>query len=154
CINFVNLTVARSLRRAKEIGIRKVIGSSRGQLIIRFLGESALFCLISFSLAIAWVQVSLPVFNDLSGKALALAYLLAAKLIAEYFALFAVTAFAAGFYPALVLSGYNPVKTLYGRFTLGRNGLQRVLVTLQFALAVFLIVATAIIASQFDYLTH
>src|SRR5262249_51410544 len=70
CINFVNLTIARSLRRAKEIGIRKVIGSSRSQLVIRFLGESAIFCLLAFSLAIGVVQLLLPLFNDLSGKAL------------------------------------------------------------------------------------
>jgi putative ABC transport system permease protein len=155
CINFVNLTVARSLRRAKEIGIRKVIGSSRSQLIIRFLGESAVFCIIAFTLAIALVQGLLPIFNNLSGKALALSYLFDARLVAEYITLFLLTAFAAGFYPALVLSGYNPVKTLYGRFTLsGRNGLQRVLVTLQFTLSSFLIVATAIIAAQFNYLIH
>jgi len=155
CINFINLTVARSLRRAKEIGIRKVIGSSRGQLIIRFLGESAALCAIAFALAIGLVQAMLPLFNQLAGKALSLSYLLDAKLIAEYIALFATTAFAAGFYPALVLSGYNPVKTLYGRFTLGgRNLLQRGLVTLQFALASFLIIATGIIAAQFNYLAN
>jgi len=155
CINFVNLTVARSVRRAKEIGIRKVIGSSRGQLIIRFLGESAVFCLIAFSLAIALVQILLPLFNQLSGKALALSYLLDTRLMIEYFALFLLTTFAAGFYPALVLSGYNPVKTLYGRFTLsGRGSLQRGLVTLQFTLASFLIIATGIIAAQFNYLVH
>ena len=153
CINFVNLTVARSLRRAKEIGIRKVIGSSRSQLIIRFLGESAALCAIAFTLAIGLVQATLPFFNQLAGKSLSLSYLLDTKLILEYIALFALTAFAAGFYPALVLSGYNPVKTLYGRFTLGgRNLLQRGLVTLQFALASFLIMATAIVAAQFNYL--
>ncbi len=153
CINFVNLTVARSLRRAKEIGIRKVIGSSRGQLIVRFLGESAALCVIAFTLAIGLVQVTLPLFNPLAGKSLSLSYLLDTKLILEYIALFALTAFAAGFYPALVLSGYNPVKTLYGRFTLGgRNRLQRGLVTLQFALASFLIMATAIVAAQLNYL--
>jgi ABC-type antimicrobial peptide transport system permease subunit len=155
CINFVNLTVARSLRRAKEIGIRKVIGSSRSQLVIRFMGESAVFCIIAFTLAIALVQLLLPLFNELSGKALALSYLLDTRLVAQYIALFLLTAFAAGFYPALVLSGYSPVKTLYGRFTLsGRNGLQHGLVTLQFTLASFLIVATAIIAAQFNYLVH
>jgi len=155
CINFVNLTIARSVRRGKEIGIRKVIGSSRGQLVIRFLGESAILCAIAFSLAIGLVQIFLPLFNDLSGKALALSYLVDPKLILEYIGLFIATAFAAGFYPALVLSGYNPVKTLYGRFTLGgRNLLQRGLVTLQFALASLLIVATAIIAAQFNYLVN
>jgi putative ABC transport system permease protein len=155
CINFVNLTVARSVRRAKEIGIRKVIGSSRRQLIIRFLGESAVLCGIAFTLAIGLVQLLLPLFNDLAQKSLSLSYLLDTRLVLEYIGLFILTAFAAGFYPALILSGYNPVKTLYGRFSLGgRNLLQRGLVTLQFALASFLIVATGIIASQFNYLVH
>jgi putative ABC transport system permease protein len=155
CINFVNLTIARSLRRAKEIGIRKVIGSSRNQLIIRFLGESAVLCSIAFTLAIGLVAIMLPLFNQLAGKSLALSYLLDTKLVIEYIALFVLTTFASGFYPALVLSGYNPVKTLYGRFTLnGRNLLQKGLVTLQFALASFIIVAAAIIAAQFNYLVN
>jgi putative ABC transport system permease protein len=153
CINFINLTVARSLRRAKEIGIRKVIGSSRGQLIVRFLGESIALCAIAFTLAIVLVEALLPLFNDLAQKSLSLSYLSDTGLIFEYLGLFALTAFAAGFYPALVLSGYDPVKTLYGRFTLGgRNLLQRGLVTLQFALASFLIITTGIIAAQFNYL--
>ena len=81
CINFVNLTVARSVKRAKEIGIRKVVGGDRKQLIIQFLGESFLLCIIAFLLAIVLVQLIFPVFNDLSNKALALSYLFDAKLM-------------------------------------------------------------------------
>src|SRR5438094_2483946 len=88
CINFVNLTVARSVKRAKEIGIRKVVGGDRKQLIIQFLGESFLLCLIAFALAIALVQLILPLFNNLSNKALALSYLFDAKLIVGYILLF------------------------------------------------------------------
>src|ERR1051326_6781985 len=102
CINFVNLTVARSAKRAREIGIRKVVGGDRRQLIIQFLGESFLLCIIAFGLAIGLVQFILPVFNDLSNKALALSYLFDIKLIAGYVVLFVVTALLAGFYPALV----------------------------------------------------
>ncbi len=153
CINFVNLTIARSLRRAKEIGIRKVIGSSRQQLIVRFLGESFFLCLIAFILAIVLVQGLLPLFNSLSGKELSIAYLAGPWLIIAFFALFIITALAAGFYPAIVLSSYDPVMTLYNRFTFGgRNLLQKSLVTVQFALASFLIMATGIIAAQFNFL--
>jgi putative ABC transport system permease protein len=153
-INFVNLTIARSVKRAKEIGIRKVVGGERRQLIIQFLGESLLLCAFAFSLAILVVQLILPVFNDLSNKALALSYLLDIKLVAGYILLFLLTGFLAGFYPALVLSGYNPVQTLYSRFKLsGKNYLQKILVVLQFSLASFLIIATLTIYAQFKFLT-
>src|SRR6185295_9440186 len=154
CINFVNLTVARSVKRAKEIGIRKVVGGDRAQLIIQFLGESFLLCTIAFALAIGLVQLVLPVFNQLSNKALAISYLFDAKLIGGYILLFFVTGLLAGFYPALVLSGYKPVESLYSRFNItGKNYLQKSLVVLQFALASFLIIATFTIYAQFNFLT-
>jgi putative ABC transport system permease protein len=154
CINFVNLTVARSIKRAKEIGIRKVVGGDRKQLITQFLGESFLLCIIAFLLAIVLVVLILPVFNILANKALALSYLSDAKLIGGYILLFMLTGLLAGFYPALVLSGYKPVETLYNRFNLaGKNYLQKSLVILQFALASFLIIATFTIYTQFNYLT-
>lgn len=154
CINFVNLTVARSVRRAKEVGIRKVIGGERKQLILQFLGESFFLCAVAFLLAIFLVQLLLPLFSDLANKALSLSYLLDAKLVGGYIVLYLTTGFLAGFYPALVLSGYNPVQTLYGRFQIaGKNYLQKSLVVLQFTLASFLIIATLIIYSQFNFLT-
>ena len=153
CINFVNLTVARSMKRAKEIGIRKVIGSNRQQLIVQFLGESCLLCCASFILALLLASAALPYFNQVSNKALSLSYLSDGKLIAGYIALFLLTSLLAGFYPALVLSNYNPVKTLYGRFVLsGKNYFQKSLVILQFALASFLIMVTLTIFYQFRYL--
>ena len=154
CINFVNLTVARSVKRAKEIGIRKVIGGSRKQLIIQFLGESFSLCTIAFVLAIALVQLVLPLFDNLANKALSLSYLFDAKLVTAYIALYIITGLLAGFYPALVLSGYNPVQTLYSRFQVaGKNYLQKSLVVLQFTLASFLIIATFTIYAQFNFLT-
>jgi len=154
CINFVNLTVARSVKRAKEIGIRKVVGGDRKQLIVQFLGESFLLCIIAFVLAIGLVQLMLPMFNNLSNKALALSYLFDSRLVGGYILLFILTALLAGFYPALVLSGYNPVQTLYSRFNLaGKSYLQKSLVVLQFALASFLIIATFTIYKQFNFLT-
>ncbi|KYP16349.1 ABC transporter permease, partial [Flavihumibacter sp. CACIAM 22H1] len=154
CINFVNLTVARSVKRAKEIGIRKVVGGNRGQLIVQFLGESVLLCFLSFLLALVLSQSLLGFFNQVANKALSLTYLLDLKLVAGFIGLFLLTAFLAGFYPAMVLSGYDPVKTLYNRFNLaGKNYLQKSLVVIQFALASFLIIATLTIYSQFNYLT-
>jgi putative ABC transport system permease protein len=153
-INFVNLTVARSVKRAKEIGIRKVIGSDRTQLIFQFLGESFLLCTIAFVMAIVLVVLILPLFNNLANKALSLSYLSDTKLIAGYITLYVITGLLAGFYPALVLSGYNPVQTLYSHFQMaGKNYLQKSLVILQFTLASFLIIATVAIYAQFNLLT-
>ncbi len=154
CINFINLTVARSLKRAKEIGVRKVVGGNRKELIMQFLGESFLLCFIAFLLAIILVELVLPIFNQLSNKSLSISYLFDTKLVLGYIAMFLITGLLAGFYPALVLSAYNPVQTLYGRFNLsGKNYLQKSLVVLQFGLASFLIIATLTIYSQFKYLT-
>jgi len=155
CINFVNLTVARSLKRAKEIGIRKVIGGQRKQLIMQFLGESYILSFIAFVLAIALVQLALPIFNELSNKVLSFSYLLSFKLVAGYLAVFLFTGMLAGFYPALVLSGFNPVDALYNRQKhTGKNYLSKSLVVLQFTLATFFIIATITIYSQFNYLMH
>ncbi len=154
CINFINLTVARSVKRSKEIGIRKVVGGDRKQLIFQFLGESFLLCFIAFVFAIGLVQLSLPLFNSLANKVLALNYLFDVQLVSAYIILFLITSLLAGFYPAVVLSGYNPVQTLYSRFNLGgKNYLQKTLVVLQFSLASFLIIATFTIYAQFNYLT-
>jgi putative ABC transport system permease protein len=154
CINFVNLTIARSLKRAKEIGIRKVVGGARRQLIIQFLGESFILCLIAFLLAIVILEAVLPVFNRLSNKVLALSYLFDARLVAGYIILLILTGLSAGFYPALILSNFNPVQTLYSRFRFtGKNFLQKTLVIVQFALASFLIIATITIYAQFNFLT-
>ncbi len=154
CINFVNLTVARSVKRAKEIGVRKVIGGSRAELILQFFGESSVLCLLAFALAIGLVQVVLPFFNSVANKNLAFSYLLDARLIAYYVLLYLATSLLAGFYPALVLSKYDPVKTLYGRFNVsGKNYLQKTLVVLQFSLASFLVVGTVTVFLQFRFMT-
>jgi putative ABC transport system permease protein len=153
CINFVNLSIARSVKSAKEIGIRKVAGSSRKQLIFQFLSESFFLCTVAFVLAVALVQLLLPMFNELANKSL-ISYLFDAKLIAGYCALYIITGLLAGFYPAFVLSGYYPVQTLYNRFQIaGKNYLQKSLVVLQFTLASFLIIATCTIYAQFNLLT-
>ncbi|WP_114936951.1 ABC transporter permease [Mucilaginibacter endophyticus] len=154
CINFINLTVARSVKRAKEIGIRKVIGGTSRQLRFQFLSESFVLCFIAFLFAFAIVVIVLPFFNSLANKALSLSYLFSPKLIIDYIVLFIVTGLLAGAYPSMILSGYRPVETLYSRFNLGgKNGLQKALVIFQFALASFLIIGAMAIYLQFDYLT-
>ncbi len=154
CINFVNLTVARSLKRAKEIGVRKVIGGERKQLISQFLGESFVLSFLAFIVACILAWLLLPSFNKLANKELAFSYLLDWKLIAGYIGLFILTGLLAGFYPALVLSGFKPVETLYGKLRFsGRNYLSKSLVVFQFTLSTFLIIATITIYSQFNYLT-
>jgi putative ABC transport system permease protein len=154
CINFVNLTLGRSMRRAKEIGIRKVIGGDRKQLIVQFMGESYLLCCASFILALLLVRAVLPTFNEVSGKVLSFSYLADKKLVAGYAVLFVLTGLLAGFYPALVLSSYHPATTLYGRSVAsGKNQFQKWLVILQFALASFLIMVTLTIYHQYRYLT-
>jgi len=154
CINFVNLTVARSLKRAKEIGVRKVVGGGKKQLVAQFLGESFLLTIVAFVTAIILVELALPVFNDLSHKALSFSYLFDTRLVAGYLALLIVTGLLAGFYPALVLSRYKPTETLYSRVQFsGKNYLQKSLVVLQFTLASFLIFATIVVYRQFEFLT-
>jgi putative ABC transport system permease protein len=155
CINFVNLSVARSLKRAKEIGVRKVIGGKRKQLIIQFLGESFLLAGLSFVIAILLAFVSLPFFNELSEKSLAFSYLLDLRLVVGYFLLFLLTSLLAGIYPSLVLSAFNPVETLYGKLRYSaKNYFSQGLVVLQFTLATILIISTITVYKQFDFLTH
>jgi putative ABC transport system permease protein len=155
CINFINLAVAQSLKRSKEIGIRKVVGSTRKQLIKQFLVESFVVSVIAFIIAIALTVVILPFFNELANKKLSLSYLSDGYLYAGYFLLLLVTSFIAGFYPSLVLSAFQPVKVLYGRGKLmSKNYLTRSLIVLQFALAIFLIIGTIVINSQLNFLEH
>jgi putative ABC transport system permease protein len=156
CINFINLTIAQSLKRSKEIGLRKVVGSSQTQLVRQFLGESFVLCGIAFALALALTMIALPLFNQMANKQLSLNYLFDAPLVASFIGLFLLTGFVAGFYPALVLSRFKPVDTLYQRNTrlMGKRYLAKSLVVLQFALATFLIITTIFFYSQYNFLTH
>jgi len=145
CINFINLAIARSVQRSKEIGVRKVVGSTRKQLIIQFLSESFLLSGLAFIFGALIAYAALPVFNDLSSKQLAISYLMDTKLIGLLGMIFILTGLLAGFYPAMVLSGFNPVETLYGRFQLGgKNLMQKSLIVFQFALASFFIIFSVV----------
>lgn len=155
CINFVNLTVAQSLRRGKEIGIRKVIGSRRKELIFQFIGEATLLCLIAFGLAFVLTELSLPIFNKLSNKRLALSYLFDIKLVGGFLILFIFTILAAGSYPALILSGFEPVKVLNNRLKIsGKGYLTKGLVIFQFSLTTFMVTSSIFVYQQFEFFTR
>jgi putative ABC transport system permease protein len=155
CINFINLTLSRSLRRAKEIGIRKVNGSSRAQLMVQFMGESFLLTLIASVISILILVACLPEFNELANKNLQAAYLLTWQSAVIFVVLIIVNTFLSGFYPAMVLSGFNPVQTLYGKLKIGgHNYFGKSLVVVQFVIAVFLAIGTIVMLKQFNYLIN
>jgi len=152
CINFMNLSTARSERRAKEVGIRKVVGAPRGRLIGQFIGESVLLSFLAALLAIVIVLVSLPGFNDLTQKNLYIPFgSIWFWLSGLTFILF--TGLLAGSYPAFFLSSFQPVKVLKGTFK-AANALvtpRKVLVVLQFTFAIILIICTIIVKQQIDH---
>lgn len=155
CINFINLAIARSVQRSKEVGVRKAVGSTRKQLVMQFLSESFLLNSIAFLLGIILAYASLPVFNNLSEKQLSFSYLLDGKLIAIFLGIYLVTGLMAGFYPALVLSGFRPVETLYGRINIGgKNILQKSLIVFQFSLASFFIIFAIVQYRQANLFIH
>ncbi len=152
CINFMNLSTARSEKRAKEVGIRKAVGSLRNQLIMQFLSESVLIAFLAFILAIVAVQLSLPWFNQLADKQMSISWSNGwFWLLAISFTL--LTGIIAGSYPAFYLSSFNSVKVLKGTFKAGRFASmpRKVLVVLQFAVSVSLIICTIIIYQQIQY---
>jgi ABC-type antimicrobial peptide transport system permease subunit len=152
CINFMNLSTARSEKRAKEVGIRKVIGARKASLVSQFLGESVLLALMAGLIAIVIVQLCLNPFNQLTGKNLYVPFGSAwFWLYAGCFILF--TGLLAGSYPAFFLASFRPVKTLKGAFKKA-NALvtpRKVLVVLQFTFAIVLIICTIVVKEQIDY---
>lgn len=151
-INFMNISTARSEKRAKEVGIRKVAGAQKGMLVIQFIGESILLSILSFLFALLIVALSLPAFNKLVGKDLFVAYgNIYYWLFALAFILF--TGLLAGSYPAFYLSSFKPVKVLKGTFK-APNALvtpRKVLVVIQFTFAIALIICTMIVEQQIKY---
>ena len=156
CFNFVNLSTAFSLNRAKEVGLRKVVGGSQQQLITQFLIDAVLIGLIAFVVAFALYSLLFPLFNVLAGKVI-VASLFQHPL--SFLGLLVVSAFiglASGIYPAFFLSGFQPMKALKGRLISNERGvsLRRVLVTSQFAISILLIVGTIAVYSQLHYMQN
>jgi putative ABC transport system permease protein len=152
CINFMNLSTARSEKRAKEVGVRKAIGSGRSQLIRQFFSESLLVAGFSFILALVLVQISLPWFNILAGKKISLLWSNPLFWLAGIlFTLF--TGLIAGSYPALYLSSFSPVKVLKGTFRVGRLAVlpRKVLVVVQFTVSILLIIGTIVVYRQIQF---
>ncbi len=152
CINFVNLTTARSEKRAKEVGVRKTIGSQKKDLIFQFLTESILLTLIAFLLAILFVQLALPAFNKLTGSKINIPFSDPFFWLIMTISVF-ITALAAGSRPAFYLSSFSPVKVLKGPVHAGRTATlsRKILVVLQFSCSIALIISTYIIYQQIQF---
>ncbi|WP_428654529.1 ABC transporter permease [Runella sp.] len=152
CINFMNLSTARSEKRAKEVGIRKAVGSVKGQLVMQFFGESLLVVIFAFILSLLLVQLSLPFFNNVVDKKITILWLNPFFWLTSIgFILF--TGLVAGSYPALYLSSFKPIKVLKGTFKLGRfaSAPRKVLVVLQFTVSVSLIIGTVVVFRQIQF---
>jgi putative ABC transport system permease protein len=155
-INFMNLTTARSAGRAKEVGIRKVMGSFRRHLVRQFLTESLLLSFLSMVLALGLVRLALPLFNNLAGKTLAMSFLFQGPMIAITVLIAVVTGFLAGSYPAFFISAFQPVKVLKGQLRTGvKSGkLRSGLVIFQFAASIILIISTFMVQRQLHYVQN
>ena len=156
CFNFMNLATARSANRAKEVGMRKVMGSARQQLVGQFLGESVLMAVIGGLLAFVAIQAVLPFFNNLAGKTLSLGGGGLVEVLGGLIGIALAAGLLAGIYPALVLSRFQPAAVLKGVLGAGAKStsMRSVLVVLQFAASIVLLVGTGIVFTQLDFMLH
>jgi putative ABC transport system permease protein len=152
CINFMNLSTARSSKRAKEVGIRKVLGSVRIQLMVQFFTECVLLSFFALIVALVLVAILLPIFNDISGKSLIISNLYSLKFFFVIAILPILVGVLAGSYPAIFLSSFEPIKVLKGRLNLKGGSLRNVLVVFQFATSIVLIIGTVIIYRQINFI--
>ncbi len=155
CINFMNLATAQASKRAKEVGLRKVIGAFPNQLFRQFMGESFLTVLVSSAIALALVFLTIPAFNGLTGKNLGL-FLLDYKIVLIFIAVLLFTSFLAGSYPAFFIAGYKPVEVLKGQLKSGSSAsvFRKVLVVLQFSFSIILIISTVVVYRQMNYMEN
>jgi putative ABC transport system permease protein len=153
-VNYINLATARAVNRAKEVGIRKTIGSDRRQLIVQFISESALLNFLALVLALLIVAAAIPGFNKISGQDLSFSLFSTAKFWLSLAALFVVGVFFSGLYPAFVLSGFKPIEVLKGKMVATKQGalLRKSLVVLQFAASLFLLIGTVTVYNQIQYM--
>ena len=156
CVNFMNLTTARAGNRAREVGLRKVVGARRIQLIAQFFGESILLSFLSLFLAMILVHALLPVFNTLAGKTLSVDYFNNPALILRLMGVALFTGLMAGSYPALLLASFQPSRTLRGSWRGGSGSarFRKILVVIQFALSIALIAGTDIVSKQLQYMQN
>lgn len=154
CINYMNLSTARSTLRAREIGIRKVVGAQRKEIIVQFLSESVLLSWVAMIIAFILTWLMLPALNDLSGQSLPIDVLLNWKIIISILILPFVLGIISGIYPALFMSSFQPIRVLKGLLKTGGSSIsfRQVLVTAQFAISIFLIISTGVIFKQMSYM--
>ncbi|HKC67910.1 MAG TPA: ABC transporter permease, partial [Bacteroidia bacterium] len=152
CCNFINLSTARSLNRSKEIGLRKVIGATRSQLIFQFLGESIVFSFIACILSLIFVLLAIPVFNSFITTELTLNL----TVLWIYFALIGCIGFLAGLYPALLMSSFSPIQSLKNKINHGLVDIffRKGIVIFQFSIAIMLIIGTTLILNQLEFIQH
>ena len=154
CINFMNLSTARASQRAKEVGMRKVMGSVRNQLMFQFFAECILVSIIALFIGLFIVMLLLPFFNDISAKSLTISSLINTKILLFIGLLPIIVGILAGSYPAVFLSSFKPIEVLKGRFSLKGGSLRNSLVVFQFASSIILIVGTIIIYRQLNYMKN
>ncbi|MEM9857894.1 MAG: ABC transporter permease [Bacteroidota bacterium] len=154
CINFINLTTARSVYRAKEVGLRKIVGSSRSALFWQFMSEAFLLTLLAFISVAILIDFVLPLFNDLMNKDYSLISLVQPGMLIGVVLMVLAVSFLSGFYPALILSGYQPIQVLKTKMASGAKGayLRRSLVVFQFFISGGLVLATLLVLEQLDYM--
>ncbi len=154
CINYINLATAKAADRAKEVGIRKVVGALRQQLFMQFIGESILITFFAFVFAFFLSQLLLPLFNELTGKQFAAGVLMEPSFLVTTVAVLLVIAVLAGSYPAFAITSFKPVTVLKGNFKTSGRGiwLRKGLVVFQFAISIVLITGTIIIVKQLNYI--
>jgi putative ABC transport system permease protein len=154
CINFTNLATARAVERAREVGVRKVIGSTRSALIRQFLSESFLTTVLALLFALVLIIGTLPLFNELANKSFTVHDVFSPQLLAAIILLLVLVSLLAGLYPAFVLSGFKPVQVLKGTFatSAGGTGLRKTLVVVQFAISCSLIICTLVVLGQLRYM--
>jgi ABC-type antimicrobial peptide transport system permease subunit len=153
CINFMNLTTARSVKRAKEISVRKVVGAMRSSLMRQFIGEALLLAALSVTVAVGIILLALPQFNHLTGKHIAMPFSNVSFWL-SITAMLLITGILSGSYPALYLSSFNPVRVLKGTLKVGKNALwfRKGLVVFQFMLSIVLIIGTIVVSQQVNYI--
>ncbi len=153
CVNFINLTTAQAINRAREVGVRKVLGGSRSQLILQFLGETGITTLLALAGSVLVVFICLPFVNNLLNIQLSVSLLFSSRFVLFMAGAWAVVTFLSGFYPALILSGFKPVVVLKSLVIASHKGIsfRRALVVFQFVIAQALIIGTLVVASQMDY---
>jgi putative ABC transport system permease protein len=156
CINFMNLATARSSKRAKEVGLRKVVGAARRQLICQFIGESMIYTAVSTAFALILAHAFLPVLNSLTGQAVELGDIFQTHILAGLVGIYLLVGFVSGSYPALFLSAVQPTRILRRTFESGKQGVlfRKVLVVAQFAISIILIISTMIFGRQLNFLLN